>query len=119
VTWKEPRSTLNEYLDRWFETSVKPRVREKTYQDYEGMLRRYVRPQLGERVLAALRTLDLQTVYQQMTEHGLSARTVRYTHAILKSAIRRRCSGAYCCRGCRARLRVSNYRSNPGGKCRC
>jgi hypothetical protein len=32
--------TLNEYLDRWLETAVKPRVREKTCQDYEGMLRR-------------------------------------------------------------------------------
>ncbi len=28
--------TLNEYLDRWRETAVKPRVREKTYPDYES-----------------------------------------------------------------------------------
>ena len=28
--------TLNEYLDRWLETAVKPRVREKTCQDYEA-----------------------------------------------------------------------------------
>jgi Phage integrase, N-terminal SAM-like domain len=66
--------TLNEYLDRWIQIAVKPRVREKTCQDYEGMLRRYVRPNLGERVLAAMRPLDIQTVYQQMTELGLSAR---------------------------------------------
>jgi hypothetical protein len=31
---------LNEYLDRWSETAMRPRVREKTCQDYEGMLRR-------------------------------------------------------------------------------
>jgi hypothetical protein len=47
--------TVNEYLDRWVETAVKPRVREKTCQDYEGMLRRYVRPDVGERLLTALR----------------------------------------------------------------
>jgi len=29
--------TLNEYLDRWLETAVKPRVREKTCQDFEDM----------------------------------------------------------------------------------
>jgi integrase len=80
--------TLSEYLDRWLEAAVKPRVREKTCQDYEGMLRRYVRPNLGERVLAALRPLDLQTTYQQMIERGLSARTVRYTHVVLRSALR-------------------------------
>jgi Phage integrase, N-terminal SAM-like domain len=57
--------TLNEYLDRWLETAVKPRVREKTYQDYDGMLRRYIRPSLGGRVLTAMRPMDVQTTYQK------------------------------------------------------
>jgi integrase len=80
--------TLNEYLDRGLGTAVKPRVREKTCQDYEGMLRRYIRPRLGERVLATMRPLDLQATYQQMIERGLSSRTVRYTHAVLRCAMR-------------------------------
>jgi len=80
--------TLNEYLDRWLETAVKPRLREKTCQDYDGMPRRYIRPSLGERVIAAMRPMDVQTTYQKMIERGLSARTVRYTHAVLRSAIR-------------------------------
>jgi hypothetical protein len=79
--------TLNEYLDRWLETAVRARVRPKTFQDYQGMLHRYVRPSLGGRVLAGLRPLDLQTMYQQMTERGLSARTVRYVHVVVKSAM--------------------------------
>ncbi len=79
--------TLNEYLDRWLETAVRPRVREKTYQDYQGVLRRYVRPNLGERVMSGMRPLDLQTMYRQLSEHNLSARTVRYTHVVLKSAM--------------------------------
>jgi integrase len=79
--------SLNEYLDRWLETAVRPRVRAKTFQDYKGMLRRYVRPILGERVLAGMRPLDLQTMYQHMSERGLSARTVRYAHVVVKSAM--------------------------------
>jgi len=79
--------TLNEYLDRWLETAVRPRVRLKTFQDYQGMLYRYVRPILGQRVLTGLRPLDPQTVYQQMTERGLSARTVRYAHVVVRSAM--------------------------------
>jgi integrase len=79
--------TLNEYVDRWLETAVGPRVRPKTFQDYQGMLCRYIRPVLGERVLAALRPLDLQAVYQHMIERGLSARTVRYVHVLLKCAM--------------------------------
>jgi len=51
------RITLNEYLDRWLETAVKPRVRAKACHDYEGMLRRYICPSQGERRLRALRPL--------------------------------------------------------------
>jgi hypothetical protein len=81
------RITLNEYLDRWLETAARPRVRPKTFQDYQGMLQRYVRPVLGERVLTALRPLDLQAMYQNMTERDLSARTIRYAHVLLKCAM--------------------------------
>src|SRR4029077_3812110 len=81
------RITLNEYLDRWLGTAVGPGVRPKTFQDYQGMLHRYVRPVLGKRVLAALRSLDLQAMYQHMTDRGLSARTIRYAHVLIKSAM--------------------------------
>jgi integrase len=80
--------TLNEYLDRWLETAVKPRVRQKTCQDYEGIVRRYIRPGLGDRVLISMRPLDIQTTYQEMIERGLSPRTIRYTQAVLRSALR-------------------------------
>ena len=51
--------TLNEYLDRWLVSTVRPRVPERTCQDYQRMLQRYVRPNLGGRVLAGVRPLDL------------------------------------------------------------
>jgi integrase len=82
------RITLNEYLDRWLEIAVKPRVRQKTCQDYDGILRRYIRPGLGDRVLVSLRPMEIQRTYHGMVERGLSARTVRYTHAVLRSALR-------------------------------
>lgn len=80
--------TLNEYLDRWLQAAAKPRLREKSYEDYEGMLRRYVRPTLGEKLLTSISPLEIQGAYQQMIEAGLSARTVRCTHAVLRSALR-------------------------------
>jgi hypothetical protein len=66
---------------------VRLRVRPKTFQDYQGVLQRYVRPVFGERVLAGLRPLDLQAMYQHMTERSLSARTIRYAHVLMKSAM--------------------------------
>ncbi len=80
--------TLNEYLDRWLETAAKPRLREKSYHSYESLLRRYIRPSLGARNLAAICPLDIQAVYQKLVERGLSARTIRYTHSVLRSSMR-------------------------------
>jgi Phage integrase, N-terminal SAM-like domain len=60
--------TLNEYLDRWLETAVKPRVREKTCQDYDGILRRYIRPVLGDRVLVSMRPMESQTPGRALEE---------------------------------------------------
>lgn len=47
-TLTEPsRTSLNDYLDHWLETAVKPRVRTRTYEDYRGLARRYIRTPLG------------------------------------------------------------------------
>jgi len=80
--------TLNEFLDRWLKTAAKPKLRTKSYRSYESLMRRYVRPVLGERILSAIKPLDLQDAYQQLVNRGLSSRTVRYTHSVLRSAIR-------------------------------
>ena len=68
--------------------AARPKLRDKSYRSYESLLRRYVRPALGERILSAITPLDVQSAYQKMIDRGLSARTVRYTHSVLRSAIR-------------------------------
>ena len=80
--------TLGEFLDRWLETAAKPKLRDKSYESYKSLLLRYIRPVLGERILSAITPLDVQSAYQKMIDRGLSARTVRYTHSVLRSAIR-------------------------------
>lgn len=80
-------STLNEYLDHWLEAAAKPRLREMTYHEYKGQLARYVRPELGHVKLSKLTPVAIQTCYSKILEAGLSARTVRLTHAILRNAL--------------------------------
>jgi integrase len=80
--------TVDEFLDHWLKTAVKPKVRAKTYRDYAAMLRRYIRPAIGARILASLSPLEIQAAYQVMIDRKLSARTVRYAHAVLRAAIR-------------------------------
>jgi integrase len=88
-TFIEPSlSTLSEYLDKWLETAARPRVSERTFADYKALLERYVREPLGGKKLSDLRTLDIQALYSEMQMRGLSPRVVRYTHAVLSSALK-------------------------------
>jgi integrase len=78
---------LNQYLDQWLAT-MKGRLREKTYEDYTALLERHVRPLLGKKLLVAIKPFEVQSVYQQMTEKGLSAATVQHVHWVLNAAFR-------------------------------
>ncbi|MDQ3087463.1 MAG: site-specific integrase, partial [Acidobacteriota bacterium] len=83
----EPTSiSLNEYLDKWLLESAKPRLREATFENYRYLSNLYIREKLGSRKLSDIKPFDVQKLYNHLTEKGLSARTVRYVHAILTSA---------------------------------
>jgi integrase len=82
------KQTLNEFLDRWLQLCAKPRLRAKSCRDYEGLLRRYVRPVLGAKALAKVSALDIQAHYRELLDRHLSARSIRYTHAVLRWALK-------------------------------
>ncbi len=90
-TGRLPRAaaiSLNQYLDQWLTTTAKPRLRPKSYSDYEALLRLHIRPAFGTRPLGGITQFDIQRVYAQMLERGLSPRTIEYTNAVLQSAFR-------------------------------
>jgi hypothetical protein len=80
--------TVEEYLKKWLEAAARPRLRENTYREYEGLIERYVKPALGDGFLADLRSLDVQAFYAGLSDRKLSPRTVRYTHSVLTSAFK-------------------------------
>ena len=51
-------------------------------------MRRYVRPRLGAKALATVAAFDMQMLYRELLDRGLSARSIRYTHAVLRSALK-------------------------------
>ena len=81
------RTTLNEYLENWLGSVAKTRVRERTHRDYVWLLKKYIRPTLGERRLDQLRALELQKLYGDLSAQGLSPRTIRYAHTVLRNAL--------------------------------
>ena len=77
---------LNEFLDKWLESAVEPRVRANTYRSYKWQLKKYVRDQLGSHRLCDISPLQIQKLYSKLNRQGLSSRVVRYTHTILNNA---------------------------------
>jgi len=87
-TFVEPsKTTLADYLDTWLETAVKQRVREKTYLDYSDKMRLYIKPTLGSLKLSQVTPEKIQGAYNKMLEEGLSPRSVRYAHTVLRNAL--------------------------------
>lgn len=86
-TFVEPsRRKLAEYLQAWI-SDAKPGLRDRTRASYRWVLERYIIPPLGGRRMDQLRPGEIQKVYADMGAKGLSSRTIRYTHAILSSAL--------------------------------
>jgi integrase len=79
--------TLDEYLNRWLNGSVKGSVKDKTFNDYEWLVRKHVAPALGRTKLKALSPIHLQGLYQAKLEVGLSPSTVRHLHVVLHRAL--------------------------------
>lgn len=80
--------SLDDFLNEWLKVAATPRLSERTDVDYEYLLKSYVRPSLGSRRLSELQPLDIQKLYTNLQSRGLSARTVRYVHSVLSSALK-------------------------------
>jgi integrase len=77
-----------EYLGQWL-THVRGRVRTKTYEGYEALIRRYALPAIGETPLSETTPLDLQHLYSSLMadpDHPISAGTVLNLHLVLTQA---------------------------------
>ena len=93
-TYLEPnKTTVAQFLDRWL-ADVKSRVSPKTYERYEQICHKNIAPLLGAVPLARLRPEHISEAYAKALATGrrdgtggLSPRTVRQMHAIVKSAL--------------------------------
>ena len=80
------KQTVGEFLSSWLRDVAKPTVRPRTYERYEIIIRRHVRPAIGAIRLSKLTPQHLQNLYRRMLEAGLTS-TTRQAHAILHRAL--------------------------------
>lgn len=96
---KAGQYTVAEWCRLWYETYCKPAVKDTTAEYYRNYIENHIVPNIGKIRLDKLTTLDLQKFYNQtktggrvekydgMPDKGLSARTVRGLHAMLRQCL--------------------------------
>ncbi len=89
----EDSRRLGDYLEHWLIEIVEPDRKPATAASYRDMVRRHIAPELGHVRLDRLSATDvrsfLRTKSMEISARGrpLSSRSVRYLHAILRSAL--------------------------------
>src|SRR5215470_17761455 len=79
--------TLGEWLDTWLWEYKKPKLRPSSFDSYERLARRHLKPMLGHIPLQDLRPEHVQHYYNEQGQHGLEAKTLRHHHTALSNAL--------------------------------
>jgi integrase len=87
-TYREPtKQTVADFLKAWLDGTAAQRVRAKTLSSYRQLVANYIVPQLGDRALRQLTLPEIDRSYAALSDRGLSPRTVRYVHSVLRQAL--------------------------------
>jgi integrase len=75
------------YLDRWLK-AVEGTIRVGSWIQYEQITRLHLKPTLGQTKLDKINALQLQKLYRNKLDSGLSPRRVRYIHVTIHKALK-------------------------------
>ena len=94
-TFKAPsKEPVGKYLRHWLESVKRGQLRARTFSDYSGVLRRYIEdappgaPPIGSVRVDQLSPEGIQQLYAFLQfEEGLSPRTIRSLHAVIRQGL--------------------------------
>ncbi len=95
---EDSNMTLGQWLDKWLSDYMAMTIRESTMSSYQGMVKNYIKPVLGEKRISDITTADVQKMYNYLRKHGrmevhwekgkeLSDSSVRGIHMMLHQAM--------------------------------
>jgi integrase len=87
LVYDSGKLTVEAYLDKWLDT-IRDTLRNRTVQRHEQIVRLHLKPTLGKVKLDKLNALQLQALYRQKLDLGLSPRTVQIIHATIYKALK-------------------------------
>jgi integrase len=78
--------TVAAFLHRWL-AAVQSGVGMRTHESYAYHVRLHLIPEIGKRKLRQLEPMDLQRLYATLLSRGLSPKTVRNAHGVIRRAL--------------------------------
>lgn len=83
-----PRAlTVASHLDNWVHEVVRPKRQPKTVESYMTHVERHIKPHLGSLPLSDLSQSDVRRWHATLIRDGLSPRSVRNAHAVLRNSL--------------------------------
>lgn len=81
-------TTVEQWLTHWLWTYKKNELKQTTFEQYETLFRIHLYPKIGTVKLTDLEPDKLQTVYNDMTQNGLSPKTIRTLNTVLHAGLK-------------------------------
>ena len=98
---KSDNPTVEQWCHEWLWSYKRNSVKQKTFDQYETILRTHIIPDIGDIRLDDLKTMHIQRIINKMHDSGLSHRTIEVMkivmHAALKQAQRNKLVGENVC----------------------
>jgi integrase len=81
------KEKVAEFLRRWLEDSARPRIKPRSYERFDELIRLHIAPALGSIRLEKLSAADVQRMINAKRREGYSAQTVTHCRNVLRAAL--------------------------------
>lgn len=85
---KSDNPTVEQWCHEWLWSYKRNSVKQKTFDQYETILRTHIIPDIGDIRLADLKTMHIQIIINKMHDSGLSHRTIEVMKIVIHAALK-------------------------------
>lgn len=83
------KGTVADWMDYWLDYLMAKKIKDSTYANYHGRLKKHINPYFEDTLLLDLTTTKVEAFIHHLISLGLSAKTTHCIINILKSAVRK------------------------------
>ena len=77
---------VSDWFDRWLSVYVQPLKKAATYEQYNNLWEKHIKPKIGSNLIKKISSIDIQEIIADMNKKGLSTWTMKHTRKVLHIA---------------------------------